>query len=258
MTGQILDADIILTDGWIRYYDMQYNEILPKLAMEGYSPQTLAWLQQHPTWDPRILLAPPAERQRMLLERTRMASMPHGGHPIANVKTDALGDDEFDGLVNRVSQKNGLCMAADGKGFDLAVMRMTLDMLAYDDDEGEDEEDDDDDDEEEEDEEDDEDEDEDEEEEDEDEDEEVESKKRKKEDTKEKKDDDEDEQEDDEDERQGRGRRRQRKRKTKMTTTTATRKTRNLTRRSRQRRQPLRKRTKAKNWTVSLKSSLDP
>ena len=139
LTGQILDADIILTDGWIRYYDMQYNQILPKIAMEGYSPQTLAWLNRNPRWDPRILLAPPSERQRLLQQRTRMMAMPHGGHPIANLRTTALGDDEFDGLVNRTSQKNGLCMAADGKGFDLAVMRMTLDMLTAEEDDEEEE-----------------------------------------------------------------------------------------------------------------------
>lgn len=140
LTGQILDADIILTDGWIRYYDMQFHEILPKVAMEGYGPQTLAWLNQHPNWDPRILLAEPGQRERLLFERSHSAVLPYGGHPMANVKTQALGDDEYDGLVNRVSQKNGLCLAADGKGFDLAVMRMTLDMLAAADDDDDDEE----------------------------------------------------------------------------------------------------------------------
>ena len=33
LTGEILDADIILTDGWIRHYWMQYNELLPQIAM---------------------------------------------------------------------------------------------------------------------------------------------------------------------------------------------------------------------------------
>ena len=36
LTGQILDADIILTDGWIRHYQKQFSESLPKVAMEGY------------------------------------------------------------------------------------------------------------------------------------------------------------------------------------------------------------------------------
>ncbi|MCA9266700.1 MAG: DUF5117 domain-containing protein, partial [Planctomycetales bacterium] len=36
LTGQILDADIVLTDGWIRHFDFQFHDLLPKLAMEGY------------------------------------------------------------------------------------------------------------------------------------------------------------------------------------------------------------------------------
>ena len=62
LTGQILDADIILTDGWIRHYQKQFSESLPKVAMEGYGPDTLAWLADHPEWDPRIRLAPPSMR----------------------------------------------------------------------------------------------------------------------------------------------------------------------------------------------------
>ena len=143
MTGQILDADIVMTDGWIRSFEWDYSQVLPKLAMEGYGPETVAWLNQHPNWDPRILLAPPSERQRMLIERAASHAKPMGGHPLGNLKTSSLGDDEFDGLLNRTSQKNGLCLAADGKSLDLAVMRMTLDMLAYADDDDEDEDEDD-------------------------------------------------------------------------------------------------------------------
>ena len=48
LTGQILDADIIMTDGWIRHYWKQFNEILPEIAMEGFAPETWAWLKDHP------------------------------------------------------------------------------------------------------------------------------------------------------------------------------------------------------------------
>ncbi len=61
MTGQILDADIILTDGWIRHFNFNYADLMPKLAMEGMSPETLAWLGQHPRWDPRVRMAPPEQ-----------------------------------------------------------------------------------------------------------------------------------------------------------------------------------------------------
>ena len=35
MTGEILDADIILTDGWIRHFDVQFNRIMPKLQWKA-------------------------------------------------------------------------------------------------------------------------------------------------------------------------------------------------------------------------------
>ncbi|MBI4612609.1 MAG: zinc-dependent metalloprotease [Planctomycetes bacterium] len=129
-TGQILDADIILTDGWIRHYEYQFSRVVPKFAMEGMGAETLAWLESRPGWDPRIRCANPAERRTMLAERARRGALPLGGHPLANLSTELLGDDEYDGLVGRVSQVNGLCLAAEGRAFDLAVLRMHLDIAA--------------------------------------------------------------------------------------------------------------------------------
>jgi hypothetical protein len=137
LTGQILDADVVLTDGWIRHYEKQFNEVLPKLAMEGFSPQTLAWLNVHPNWDPRILIAPPSERPRLLAQRWRQISEPYGGHPAANVDPTLIGDDEYDGLIGCTSQVNGMCLAAEAKALELALLRMTLDTLAAESKEGE-------------------------------------------------------------------------------------------------------------------------
>lgn len=129
LTGQILDADIILTDGWIRHFERQFGELLPQLAMEGFGPDTLAWLERNPTWDPRFLLASPHKRNEFLAELNRLGTQPLGGHPAAKASGRMMGNNEFDGLVGRVSQVNGLCLAAQGKAFDLAVMRMSLDLL---------------------------------------------------------------------------------------------------------------------------------
>ncbi len=128
LTGQILDADIILTDGWIRHYQKQFSESLPKIAMEGYGPDTLAWLAEHPDWDPRVRLAPPSMRQIVSSKISEQAAKPYAGHPLYSADTRMMGDQEFDGL-NRPSQTNGLCMAADGMAFDLAIMKMTLELL---------------------------------------------------------------------------------------------------------------------------------
>ncbi|MCA9266791.1 MAG: hypothetical protein KDA60_23210, partial [Planctomycetales bacterium] len=129
LTGQILDADIILTDGWIRHYQKQFSESLPKIAMEGFGPDTLAWLADHPQWDPRIRLAPPAQRQAIARRIAIDAARPYAGHAMANVDNRMIGDDEFDGLIGRTSQVNGMCLAAEGMAFDLAMMRMTIDLM---------------------------------------------------------------------------------------------------------------------------------
>ncbi len=125
LTGEILDADIILTDGWIRVFTYQWNKLIPDLATEGMSPETLTWLAKNPTWDPRVRLANPVKREAMLAGRSAEALSTHAA---MSVDTTLMGDDEFDGLMGRVSQVNGLCRAADGKALSLATMRMHLAM----------------------------------------------------------------------------------------------------------------------------------
>ena len=128
-TGEILDADVVLTDGWIRAFWYQYNEYMPQLATEGFGPDLLAWLEKNPSWDPRVRMASPAQREYLLAERAARGVLPYGGHPIAMNDPTMMGDDEFDGLVGRVSQMNGLCMAANGRAMDMMLMRMHLEML---------------------------------------------------------------------------------------------------------------------------------
>ncbi|TKJ38047.1 MAG: hypothetical protein CEE38_04615 [Planctomycetes bacterium B3_Pla] len=128
-TGQILDADIILTDGWIRYYWTNYHEIMPEIAMEGMAPETLAWLQDNPNWDPRIRFAPPDQREHIRHELAKHSHLPHGGHPMTQVDPVLIGDDEYDGLIGRTSQVNGMCTLTRGKAFDVAAFRMHLDLM---------------------------------------------------------------------------------------------------------------------------------
>lgn len=132
-TGQILDADVVLTDGWIRHFWFQANEILPEIAMQGASPEMLAWLNKKPEWDPRVRLADPSQRDYILAKRASRGVARYGGHPAGSVDPSLYGDDQFDGLVGKTSQFNGMCMAAWGKSMDMALMRMDLelaDMLA--------------------------------------------------------------------------------------------------------------------------------
>lgn len=128
-TGQILDADIILTDGWIRHFWVNYNEIMPEIAMESINPETLVWLNNHPNWDPRIRLAPPAQRDNIREEIAKNIHLPYGGHPLTQVDPVLIGDDEYDGLIGRTSQINGRCTLSHGMAFDVALFRMQLALL---------------------------------------------------------------------------------------------------------------------------------
>lgn len=134
-TGQILDADVILTDGWIRHYWTTYNQVMPDIVMEGVNPETLVWLRDNPRWDPRIRLAEPSQREHIRQEIAENSHLAHGGHPMAHCNADMIGDDEYDGLGGRVSQVNGMCTLSQSKAFDVAMFRMSLAMAGEGDDE---------------------------------------------------------------------------------------------------------------------------
>ena len=132
-TGQILDADIVLTDGWIRVFEGQFDDLMPKVAMQGVTGETLAWYAEHPNWDPRIRMAPPEKREFIRLALLRESKQPMGSHQESTIKTRLMGDEPMDGLLNRVSQVNGSCLAAEGRQMDVAMMRMMLSMRRFDD-----------------------------------------------------------------------------------------------------------------------------
>ncbi len=132
-TGQILDADVVMSEGFIRGWVRQWRQLVPEQAMEGFGPDVLAWLEKNPDWDPRLRFAMPAERERMLQERrieqaTRGVAR-FGGHPAANADPTLLGDDEYDGLAGRVSQTGGYCSLARYRTLDVAMFRMAHDLL---------------------------------------------------------------------------------------------------------------------------------
>ncbi len=127
MTGEILDADIVLTDGWIRVFWYEYKEYLPQQAMEGFSPETYAWLEHNPRWDPRIRLASPTERDPILAARAQRGVLKYGGHPAFTVDP-ADTDEETAALAGRASLTTGLCMAARAKAYDAAAMRLHMEL----------------------------------------------------------------------------------------------------------------------------------
>lgn len=130
-TGQILDADIILTDGWIRHFWNEYHEVILDVTMEGFSPEDLAWMHQNPKWDPRVRLAAPEKREEIIASRAANPMPSLGGHALGKIDSQLLGDQEFDGLGGGYSQKNGLCMASNCKSHGLAMKHMMMAIQAH-------------------------------------------------------------------------------------------------------------------------------
>ena len=129
LTGEILDADIVLTDGWIRTFEGQFSKMLPDIAMDGMTPENLAWFAKHPNWDPRVRLASPSSRdfvRQQLAYQFQQASKKAGQSDQAN---DDDASNPFDGISAKMSHGSATCMAADGRRFDVSLMRMA--MLAY-------------------------------------------------------------------------------------------------------------------------------
>ena len=141
LTGQILDADIVLTDGWIRAFYNWYEDRPMDMAM-SLAPESLVWLESHPEWDPRLQLLPPVQRDAALKARVARAAM--GDTDPADSRKDPLiaGRPEFeeaarlssggDATPNAPHAQAGhncgaSCFAAQGLAMDMAFASMILD-----------------------------------------------------------------------------------------------------------------------------------
>ncbi len=130
-TGQIIDADIVMDEGFISSWVDQWRRTIPETAMRNFGPETLNWLATRPQWDPRVRLTAPPERPqkiRQLAEHWHRHQA-FGGHPAAGADATLLGDDPYDGLAGRVSQVNGHCTFAASAGLELALFRMEPALL---------------------------------------------------------------------------------------------------------------------------------
>ncbi|MEM7227611.1 MAG: zinc-dependent metalloprotease [Planctomycetota bacterium] len=126
MTGQILDADIVLTDGWIRAFWRWYNEDMPQVAMDGMTPETMLWFEENPDWDPRLLIRDPVDRERIMLERSHRRDLVAKGE--AKLMTDvAMGENPYMQQLSEWMGKDAqLCMAADHLAFDMAFASLMM------------------------------------------------------------------------------------------------------------------------------------
>lgn len=150
-TGQILDADVVMDDGFLRGWARQYNELLPETAMLGYGPDVLSWFDSHPQWDPRVRMAAPAERDLLLQQRAlnqakgaaeTARAVREGRDTVEPLMQMRSGEPLMFGAMPSVpspflAQKyQGRCAAMLGKALDIQMMRtnmLALELVTEDD-----------------------------------------------------------------------------------------------------------------------------
>lgn len=132
-TGQIFDADVVLGDGWLRVFAMDWENVMSSMLMEGMTPETLAWLDTRPQYDPRIRLASPEKRESMIAEReARLARIAAGleerdSTPYLGTHWNFLGDDG-EPLVVGKDRLDLACSAAMGMAYSMTMMRTHLEL----------------------------------------------------------------------------------------------------------------------------------
>ncbi|MFM1804232.1 MAG: hypothetical protein RL136_1111, partial [Planctomycetota bacterium] len=136
LTGQILDADIVLTDGWIRAFYSWYDDRPIEMAT-SLTPEALVWLEQHPQWDPRIQLLPRAERQIELAQRAERAAAGDPDPADSRKDTAVAASEELRGLMKWYEEAGihdhancgSMCFAAQGMASDMAIANMYFDVF---------------------------------------------------------------------------------------------------------------------------------
>ena len=66
LTGEILDADVVWNQGLTRSVRSMLEQLSDDLSDETFAPETLAFFESHPSWDPRVRASSPARREQRL------------------------------------------------------------------------------------------------------------------------------------------------------------------------------------------------
>ena len=122
-TGQILDADIIFDDSMLKYYVLQYEQMIETFGMDGVDPQTARWLDENPRWNPLERFSRPNPLKERVLNNPDLTD---------EEKAELLGiprQAPRDGIYSRVVQQNLSCDYAMGKAMQMRTAHIALQMM---------------------------------------------------------------------------------------------------------------------------------
>ncbi len=116
-TGEILDADIIFDDSMIRYYALNYQQMIAQVPKEDASPETMQWVADHPHWDPANYLRHTADQSQS------PSGLPQGDHHGVMFAKDNTNPGS---MLERMVQKNRRCDMAVGKAHQMNLARLAM------------------------------------------------------------------------------------------------------------------------------------
>jgi hypothetical protein len=134
-TGQILDADIVMDEGFVSSWVDGWERQIPHAAMESLGAQTVEWLIDNPEFDPRVILAEPHNRQQVTTEiATRFEELRGKGLRSLHPSLDGPGKLVAGaGPEGHAAESNAhactACQNAMRKSMDVAFMRMNAELL---------------------------------------------------------------------------------------------------------------------------------
>jgi hypothetical protein len=133
VTGQILDADVVMDEGFVSSWVNSWEDLIAEQALEGFGPSTLAWLEENPQNDPRVLLANPGVREQTARNLMREAAYrrSEGMLPMPSSLRTTHRMVAGDGTAKlAVEDSSPLCMNRAMKSMDIALMRMDPTLVA--------------------------------------------------------------------------------------------------------------------------------
>ncbi len=134
-TGQILDADIVMDEGFVSSWVDAYERQIPNAAMESLGSETIEWLVDNPQFDPRVILADPQDREEVTTQiATRFEELRGEGlramHPSLDGPGRLIAGAGPDGIaIESNTHACTACQNAMRKSMDVAFMRMNAEFL---------------------------------------------------------------------------------------------------------------------------------
>ena len=116
-TGQILDADIVVDDAWIRYFDNRGEIFSPKTTAGIFGPDTLAFLEKHPDFLPPGMTKDDVKAARATFDGELMGAAADTAGPAAVLTPRNRQQCNLAvGLVSQIAMAQGLYTQAKGAG----------------------------------------------------------------------------------------------------------------------------------------------